>query len=451
MSKNKTYYKCKNCNFETENWMGRCTNCGAWNSFIEINKENAKNKYKSNIKLNPSPITEIKTGTRTRYKTGIEELDRVLGGGIVSGSLLLLGGAPGIGKSTLILQVAFLFSSQFKKILYISGEESVQQLRLRAERLKTIDDNIFVLSETNFAGIKDYIIENDYKLVIIDSIQTLYDPGNDSAPGSISQIKEITGELLNIAKKNDITIIILGHITKEGYLAGPKVLEHLVDTVLQFEGDDNYSYRILRSIKNRFGSTNEIGVFSMTDSGIKEVANPSQLFIGERPRNVPGSTIVPVIEGSRTVLVEVQALISPSAFASPRRLATGVSKKRISILLAVLEKRAGICFQNYDAHLNIIGGLRIDEPALDLGIVTSIISSVKDYPLSSDISVVGEVGLAGEIRSVTSIEKRVNELKKMGFNKVLIPEGNTDNLGFIPELDIIGVSDIKEVMDVLFS
>jgi len=450
MAKEKTYYTCKNCGFKSENWMGRCTNCGAWNSFVE-ELDNANIDNNKNIELNPYPITEIKTDSRTRYATGIDEFDRVLGGGIVSGSLLLLGGAPGIGKSTLILQVAFLFSNQFKKILYISGEESIQQIKMRAERLNTLSDNLYVISETNFAGIKSHITMNDYKLVIIDSIQTVYEPGIDSSPGSISQIKGIAGELLKIAKKSNVTIIVLGHVTKDGYLAGPKVLEHLVDTVLHFEGDRNYSYRILRSVKNRFGATNEIGVFAMNESGMEAVANPSQLFIEERPEGVPGSVIVPVIEGSRTILIEVQALISSSAFASPRRLATGVSKKRISILLAVLEKRAGFNFQNYDAHLNIVGGLKIDEPALDLGIVTSIISSSKDYSLPGSVSVVGEVGLAGEIRAVSNIEKRINELKKIGFKRVLIPGGNTKKLDFIPDLDIIGVSDIKEVMDILFS
>jgi len=452
MAKEKTYYTCKKCGFKSENWMGRCTECGAWNSFIEqtTNDKNDVSKNITNTELNPYPITEIKTGGRTRYATGIDELDRVLGGGIVSGSLLLLGGAPGIGKSTLILQVAFLFSDKFEKILYISGEESVQQIKLRAERINTLSDNLYILSETNFAGIKDFIIKNEYGLVIIDSIQTVYDPRNDASPGSISQIKEIAGKLLEIAKKNNITIIMLGHVTKEGSLAGPKVLEHLVDTVLHFEGDSNYTYRILRSIKNRYGSTNEIGVFTMKESGIEEVANPSQLFIEERPDDVPGSVIVPVIEGSRTILVEIQALISSSAFASPRRLATGVSKKRISILLAVLEKRAGFNFQDCDAHLNIIGGLRVDEPALDLGIVVAIISSMKDYALPSNLSVVGEIGLAGEIRAVNNIKKRLEELRKLGFKKVLIPEGNVKNLNFTPEVNIIGISDIEEVMNSLF-
>ncbi len=452
MAKEKTYYTCKKCGFKSENWMGRCTECGAWNSFIEqtTNDKNDVSKNITNTELNPYPITEIKTGGRTRYATGIDELDRVLGGGIVSGSLLLLGGAPGIGKSTLILQVAFLFSDKFEKILYVSGEESIQQIKMRAERLNTLSNNLYILSETNFAAIKDYIKQNKYKLVIIDSIQTIYDPQNDASPGSISQIKEITGKLLEIAKKNNVTIIMLGHVTKEGSLAGPKVLEHLVDTVLHFEGDSNYTYRILRSIKNRYGSTNEIGVFTMKESGIEEVANPSQLFIEERPDDVPGSVIVPVIEGSRTILVEIQALISSSAFASPRRLATGVSKKRISILLAVLEKRAGFNFQDCDAHLNIIGGLRVDEPALDLGIVVAIISSMKDYALPSNLSVVGEIGLAGEIRAVNNIKKRLEELRKLGFKKVLIPEGNVKNLNFTPEVNIIGISDIEEVMNSLF-
>ena len=454
MAKNKKLFYCKDCGFESANWMGRCSNCGSWNSFIE--KEEVDNSsvevtaVGSGNSGQPIPIDEIKSPASTRMSTGIDELDRVLGGGIVSGSLVLLGGAPGIGKSTLVLQAAFLFSATYGKVLYVSAEESGRQIKIRARRLEAVHENLLVMAETNFQNIKKQLTENEYELVIIDSIQTVYDPGNDSAPGSISQIKEITNTFLKIAKAQEVPIVLIGHVTKKGDLAGPRVLEHLVDVVLQFEGDRNYRYRILRAIKNRYGSTNEIGVFSMESSGMVEVKNPSQVFLQERPQEVSGSVITPVREGSRIILVEVQALVSKAAFSAPQRVTTGLDKGRISILLAVLEKKAGFSFQKQDVHLNITGGLKVSEPALDLPLIMAVISSDRDHSLPCGLAAVGEIGLSGEIRAVSQIKKRITEAKKMDFKELLIPEGNLKNLDFDPDVNVKGVSKIQEIIDLYF-
>ncbi|MFW5984638.1 MAG: DNA repair protein RadA [Halanaerobiaceae bacterium] len=452
MAKSKKKFYCEDCGFESPNWMGRCSNCGSWNSMQEIiDSENKKNVQVDENTRQPIPINKIESPESSRMLSGIGELDRVLGGGVVSGSLILLGGAPGIGKSTLVLQAASLFSKQYGKVLYISAEESGRQVKLRAQRLKAVHENLLVLAETEFNKIEGLLKKNDYQLVIVDSIQTIYDSRNDSAPGSISQIKEITNILLKIAKSREVPVFLIGHITKKGELAGPRVLEHLVDAVLQFEGDRNYRFRILRAIKNRFGSTNEIGVFSMTGEGIKEVKNPSQVFLEERTEPVSGSVIAPVLEGSRIMLVEVQALVSAAAFSAPQRVTTGLDNKRISILLAVLEKKAGFSFQGQDVHLNITGGLKVSEPALDLPIITSIISSDRDFALPPKLALAGEIGLSGEIRAVNQIKKRIKEAKKMNFKQIIIPEGNLKNLDFDPEIDLKGVSNIREVLDLLFS
>lgn len=442
MARNKSGYICQQCGYKTVKWMGRCPSCGAWNTFTENS-----NNDELEIRVVPNSIKEIEAGVRPRLSTGIGELDRVLGGGIVRGALILLGGAPGIGKSTLILQVASLFSKKYSRVLYISGEESASQLRMRAERLKALDDELFVLAETEFDQICGLLAREKYNLVILDSIQTVYDPRLDSAPGSITQVKEITNQLLKIAKQREIPIFLIGHVTKEGDLAGPRVLEHLVDTVLQFEGDRNYAYRILRAIKNRFGSTNEVGVFEMKSTGMEEVLNPSQLFLEERPGGVSGSVVVPVLEGSRPLLVEVQSLVTPATFATPQRLTTGVDYKRVSILLAVLEKKAGFKLQTQDVNVNITGGLKVDEPALDLGMVSAIISSYQDRALPSDLAVVGEVGLAGEVRAVSQIQPRLNELKKLGFKRVIMPQSNLKGLDFDPMLNLIGIKSIHDLLD----
>ena len=455
MAKDKTIYKCKNCGFESSNWMGRCTNCGNWNTMVEM-KKNDKNKNKElNTKeplQSPTPISQINTEERARYYSGINEFDRVLGGGIVKGSLVLLGGAPGIGKSTLILQVASLFSNKYKKALYISGEESARQIKLRADRITTSSNDIYILAETDFSQIDQILSSNnkDYGLIIVDSIQTIYHPEIDTTPGSITQVKAITNRLMKIAKSSEIPVFLIGHMTKSGKIAGPKVLEHLVDTVLRFDGDRNYSYRILRSIKNRFGSTNEIGVFSMESKGLKEVKNPSQRFLEERPEKSSGSVIIPVLEGSRTILVELQALVSSSAYSAPQRLTAGIDSKRVSMLLAVLEKKCGFNFYDSDIHLNITGGLSVDEPGIDLGIMTAILSSFKDYTIPNDLAIIGEVGLAGEVRAVNQIKKRINELQKLGFSEIVIPKGNAKNLNSNSFNKLIVVKDIHELIDIIF-
>lgn len=424
--------------------MGRCPQCQAWNSFQEELVSAGRGPALA-VNSEPLPISQVESGEEIRYRTGIQELDRVLGGGIVNGSLILLGGAPGIGKSTLVLQVASLFSKKYNKVLYISGEESAAQIKIRAERIDAIHENLYILAETYFDQILSHLDRERYSLVIIDSIQTISDPDLGSSPGSVSQIKEITNRLMMFAKSRGIPIILVGHVTKEGELAGPRVLEHLVDAVLHFEGDRSYSYRLLRAVKNRFGSTNEVGVFEMKNSGIAEVLNPSQLFLEERPREVSGSVIVPVMEGSRPILVEVQALVSSATFTVPQRAATGVDYKRVMMLLAVLEKKLGINFQTRDVHINITGGFRINEPALDMGIVTAIISSHGDLPIPDNMAVVGEIGLAGEVRAVSNISQRINELKKIGFEKIILPQGNLKGLEEEPEINLLAINNIHDL------
>ncbi|HHU92244.1 MAG TPA: DNA repair protein RadA [Halanaerobiaceae bacterium] len=449
MSKNIINYVCEECGYSSRKWMGRCPQCQAWNSFQEELIRNDRGNNNITINNEPLPISRVESGEEIRYKTGIQELDRVLGGGIVSGSLILLGGAPGIGKSTLVLQVASLFSKKYNKVLYVSGEESAAQIKIRAGRINALNDNLFVLAETYFDQILAHINKEKYSLVIIDSIQTISDPDLNSSPGSVSQIKEITNSLMKVAKSKGVPIILVGHVTKEGELAGPRVLEHLVDAVLQFEGDRSYSYRILRAIKNRFGSTNEVGVFEMRNTGMEEVLNPSLLFLEERPRDVSGSVIVPVMEGSRPILVEVQALVSSATFSVPQRAATGVDYKRVMMLLAVLEKKLGIVFQNKDVHINITGGFRINEPALDMGVVTAIISSHGDLPIPDNMAVVGEIGLAGEVRAVSNISQRISELKKIGFEKIVLPQGNLKGLETEKEIRLLAISNIHDLFKIV--
>lgn len=444
MARNITNYICEECGYKTSKWMGKCPDCESWNTFHEEDPGTKKVK-KVEIKTEACPVSKINSGVRPRFATGIGELDRVLGGGIVSGSLILLGGAPGIGKSTLILQVASLFSKEDNNILYISGEESATQIKLRADRLNAISDQLYILAESDYEQINAHLNRQKYDLIVIDSIQTVYHPELDSAPGSIPQIREITSSLMKFAKTMEVPVILIGHVTKEGQLAGPRALEHLVDTVLQFEGDQNYAYRLLRAIKNRFGSTNEVGVFEMKSNGMEEVLNPSQLFLEERPTGVSGSVIVPIIEGSRTLLIEIQSLVSTSTFSAPQRLTTGVDYKRVNILLAVLEKKLAMNFQTSDVHINITGGFRVEEPALDMGIITAIISSHKNKALPERLAVVGEVGLAGEVRAVSKIKQRLKELKKLGYSKIILPYSNLKGLDFDPELDLEGIKHIKEL------
>jgi DNA repair protein RadA/Sms len=385
-----------------------------------------------------------------RVKTNIEEFDRVLGGGLVPGSLILLGGDPGIGKSTLMMQIALKLKGQV--VLYISGEESVRQIKLRAERLQAEEkSNILLLAETNLDLILDVIERGIPDLIIVDSIQTMYRPGLESAPGSVSQVRESTALLLRLAKTQGVPIFLIGHVTKEGVIAGPRVIEHMVDTVLQFEGEAHYAYRILRALKNRYGSTNEIGIFEMHDNGLREVKNPSEAFLSERRYGTSGSTVVSSIEGSRPILIEVQALVTPTSYGTPQRNTTGFDYRRLSLLLAVLEKRVGLRLGSQDVFVNIAGGVKIDEPAVDLGIATSITSSLRDIPVDSSSVAVGEIGLGGEIRTIGQVQKRVQEAAKLGFKRIVIPHNNLKGVKGQDGIEIIGVHTINEAMEQLIS
>ena len=432
-------------------WVGKCPNCNEWNTFVEEAPSPlrlSKKPMGAASKIEPIPMDELESQDVPRIKTNIDEFDRVLGGGLVPGSLILLGGDPGIGKSTLMMQVALKLKGQV--ILYISGEESVRQIKLRAERLEATDTkSILLLAETNLDLILDVIERNPPDLIIVDSIQTMYRPGLESAPGSVSQVRESTALLLRLAKTQGIPIFVIGHVTKEGVIAGPRVIEHMVDTVLQFEGEAHYAYRILRALKNRYGSTNEIGIFEMHDSGLREVKNPSEAFLSERRYGTSGSTVVSSIEGSRPILIEVQALVTPTSYGMPQRNTTGFDYRRLSLLLAVLEKRVGLRLGSQDVFVNIAGGVKIDEPAVDLGIATSITSSLRDIPVDSSSVAVGEIGLGGEIRTVGQVEKRVQEAAKLGFKKVIIPHNNLKSVKGQDGIEIIGVHTVNEAMEQL--
>lgn len=430
--------------------MGRCPDCGQWDSLVEESLETEKrSKVYSDISP-PKSLDSMSTDPEKRFKTGIREFDRTLGGGLVPGSLILLGGDPGIGKSTLILQVAGSFSEHGLKSLYLSGEESPNQIKMRAERLSVHTEMLFVVTgtciENLFAGMGEF--EPD--LLIVDSIQTVYTESHPSAPGSVGQLREVASRLLRWAKETGIPTILIGHVTKDGAIAGPKVLEHLVDTVLYFEGDSSHMFRVVRAVKNRYGSTNEIGVFEMKETGLEEVGNPSRIFLEERPEGAAGSVVIPCLEGTRPVLMEIQALVGPSPFGMPRRTAIGVEQNRISLLVAVLGKRVGIEMGDHDIFVNVAGGLRVDEPAADLGIVSAMISSFIDKPVDTDMVIFGEVGLAGEIRGVNQPEMRIKEAKKMGFSKCLLSQSNLDNCNSLSGMEMVGVSSIKVLMDVLF-
>ena len=445
MAKTKNVFVCSNCGYESAKWLGKCPACNEWNSFYE-EKFTKTNKVSENKKIvKATKLNEVEKKMTTRFSTGIKELDRVLGGGMVEGSLILLGGEPGIGKSTLILQICNSINLS-GNILYISGEESAEQVKLRADRLNIKNDNLLFLSQTDIDLIKNEVEEVNPKLVIIDSIQTIYSDDISSAPGSVSQVREITSQIMRLCKQSGITTIIIGHVTKDGNIAGPRVLEHMVDTVLYLEGERYFSYRILRSVKNRFGSTNEIGMFQMHDSGMLEIENPSQILISERDGNPSGSIIVASAEGTRCILVELQALVTPSVFGLPRRTANGIDYNRLTLLIAVLEKKAGLMLGNQDVYLNIVGGIRINQPATDLGIVLSVASSFKNISISPQLVAIGEVGLTGEVRAVNLIEKRIKEAEKLGFKTCIIPENNKKLLKEKFKLDIIGFRNIVEAM-----
>ena len=446
MAKPSTVFVCSNCGNESSKWFGRCPACNEWNTCYE-EKINLKSSGKSASKKTATTVKldDVKKQDIVRTKTGFDELDRVLGGGLVKGSLTLLGGEPGIGKSTLILQICDKIKGE-GQVLYVSGEESAQQIKIRADRLGIKNNDIVFLGETDIDVIEDAILKTNPKLVIIDSIQTMYSDEITSGPGSVSQVREITARIMKMCKQEEITTIIIGHVTKDGNIAGPRVLEHMVDTVLYLEGERYFAYRILRGVKNRFGSTNEIGMFEMNDIGMCEIDNPSSVLLSEKNENVAGSIVVASIEGTRPILVELQALTATSVFGMPRRTANGIDYNRLTLLIAVLEKRTGLPLGNQDVYLNIVGGIKINEPALDLGIILAVSSSFKNIPIPNDVIAIGEVGLTGEVRSVNQIEKRIKEAEKLGFKKCIIPEGNKKLLKDTYKLDIIGVQNISEAM-----
>ena len=444
----KSVYFCQNCGHEEGKWLGQCPMCKEWNTFAEERVTSTTDKKSRKTKeLDVMTLAQVSTESDLRIKTNIDELDRVLGGGLVEGSLILVGGDPGIGKSTLLLQVCQKLSADKKKILYISGEESLKQIKLRANRMGKFSDDLTLLCETNLELIRAVIERMKPEMVVIDSIQTMYSEEVGSAPGSITQVRESTNILMQIAKGMGVTIFIVGHVTKEGTVAGPRVLEHMVDTVLYFEGDRHASYRILRGVKNRFGSTNEIGVFEMQQSGLREVENPSEFMLNGKAEGASGSIVACSIEGTRPILVEVQALVCQSNFGMPRRTAAGADYNRVNLLMAVLEKRAGLNLANCDAYINIAGGMRMNEPAIDLGIVLAIVSSYRDKPIDSRTITFGEVGLGGEVRGVSMPEQRVVEAKKLGFKRCILPKVALDALGEIKGIEIVGVGNIKEAIE----
>ena len=450
MAKAKTVFVCSGCGYESAKWLGKCPACNEWNTFYEEKVVSSSNNPSSanggnKAKAMPRKLKEVEGIEVARTSTGIGELDRVLGGGLVKGSLVLVGGEPGIGKSTLILQLCDKVQGE-GKVLYISGEESAEQVKIRADRLNINNDELMFLGETNIDNIQEAIFSINPKLVIIDSIQTMYSEEITSAAGTVSQVREITARIMRMCKDNGITTIIIGHVTKDGNIAGPRVLEHMVDTVLYLEGERYFSYRILRSVKNRFGSTNEVGMFEMKNEGMIEITNPSSILISERNDNPAGSVIVASMEGTRPLLVELQALTTPSVFGIPKRTANGIDYNRLAVLIAVIEKRAGIALGGQDVYLNVVSGIKIAEPAIDLGVVLACTSSYKNVSIPQDVVVIGEVGLTGEVRAVNMIEKRIKEAEKLGFKKIIIPESNKKLLKDNFKLDIIGVKNINEAI-----
>jgi len=447
LAKSRVKYVCTSCGYESLKWLGKCPQCNEWNSFSEEFIETRKTAKITEASYNISKLTDEISFEDVRLKTGIEEFDRVLGGGLMSGSVVLIGGDPGIGKSTLVMQAAANLNVD---TLYVTGEESIKQINLRAKRLGLHSETLLLLAETNLEIIVDAAKKNKPKVVIIDSIQTIYRPVLDNAPGTVTQIRESTAELLQIAKADNIAIVIIGHVTKEGFLAGPKVLEHIVDTVLQFEGEKNYSYRILRAQKNRYGSTNEIGIFDMHENGLQEVKNPSEIFISQRDSEISGSAITASIEGTRPVLLEVQALVTPSHFGNPQRVATGFDYRRLSILLAVLEKRLNVRLSANNVFLNMAGGIKIDEPAVDLAVCAAIVSSLKNEPVLNEYVIVGEVGLGGEVRNINNVDKRIQEAEKLGFANIIVPKNNLkDKKIGEKEINIIAVENILQAINIL--
>ncbi len=455
MAKAKSVFVCQECGYESMGWLGKCPACSQWSTFVEELQESGQRGRRAGIasrENKPVKINDIRVDDEVRYSTGMKELDRVLGGGIVRGSLILVGGDPGIGKSTLLLQVCEKVKHGFA-ILYVSGEESIKQIKIRADRLGVKNSSLFMVSETNFSIIEKLIDDVSPELVIVDSIQTVYDDRLTSAPGSVSQVREVTAGLMRIAKTMNIAIMIAGHVTKEGAIAGPRVMEHMVDTVLYFEGERHLNYRVLRSVKNRFGSTNEIGIFEMRDTGLAEVGNPSLMMLSGKPEDAPGSVVIASVEGTRPMLIEIQALVCPTSFGMPRRMATGIDHNRITLLMAVLEKRVGMQLYNYDAYVNVVGGLKIEEPASDLGIVVSIASSFRNIAVKQGTILIGEVGLTGEVRAVSQVDKRIMEASRIGFKNCIIHSGNMkmiEQMKGLGDVEIKGVDNLQHALGMLF-
>ena len=444
----KTVFFCNNCGYESSKWLGQCPACKEWNTFVEETVEKSLEKdTRLSSSVTPLSLSEITADESNRFTTHSMEFDRVLGGGIVQGSLVLIGGDPGIGKSTLLLQLCRDLSQDKKHILYISGEESLQQIKLRADRMGSFSDTLKLLSETNLSIIRGVIEREKPEIVIIDSVQTMYSEDIGSAPGSVSQVRESTNVLMQIAKGQNITVFVVGHVTKEGTVAGPRVLEHMVDTVLYLEGDRYASYRILRGVKNRFGSTNEIGVFEMRQDGLREVENPSEFMLSGKPKGASGSVVACSMEGTRPILLEIQALVTKTNFGMPRRTAVGTDLNRLNLIMAVLEKRIGLPLGEYDAYINIAGGIKVSEPAIDLAIVMAIVSSFKDKPVDDHIIAFGEVGLSGEIRAASSTEQRIREANKLGFNKCIFPKASdSKDIRAIEGVNFYAISTVNDVV-----
>ena len=446
--KEKSVFFCQECGYESAKWLGKCPGCGQWNTFVE---ELVSKQKKESSRVMPAAeavsLHEISYDDLLRVDTGIQELNRVLGGGMVPGALMLLAGDPGIGKSTLTMQLCGAIRMN-APVLYVSGEESRQQLKMRAQRLEISNENLMILTENNLDAIETQLQKVKPKLVILDSIQTVYLPEITSAPGSVSQLRECTGRIMQWAKGMEISVIVVGHVTKDGSVAGPRVLEHMVDTVLFFEGERHNQFRILRALKNRFGSTNEIGVFEMQEKGLQEISNPSEIFLSERPKGAIGSVVVPCMEGSRPVLVELQALVAASPYGQPRRMTNGADYNRTAMLMAVLEKKMRLPLGNQDIYLNVVGGLKIDEPAIDLGIIVALVSSMQNRPIMDDVIILGEVGLTGEVRTISFLEKRLIEAEKMGFRTAIVPEGNLKRNQQYP-IEVRGVTHVSEALRVI--
>ena len=453
MARARVIYECQNCGFQSPKWLGRCPDCSQWNSLVEEAvraQPHARGDGDAGPARAPSPIHAVTTDTDSRMRSGIEEFDRVLGGGLVDGSAVLIGGDPGIGKSTLLLQAVAALSHDGPPCLYVSGEESEQQVKMRGQRISLASSNLLVLSETSLERILEQVRAVKPAVLVVDSIQTVHTSAIPSAPGSIGQVRECSSALISLAKKSGIGTFLVGHVTKDGAIAGPRILEHMVDTVLYFEGERGHSFRILRAVKNRFGSTNEIGVFEMQEAGLREVSNPSQIFLSERPLGGSGSVVVPSMEGTRPILVEIQTLVTRSFLTLPRRTCIGVDTNRVALILAILEKRKGMNFFDQDVFINVAGGVSVSEPAVDLGIAVGAASSSLDRAVDPYMVFVGEVGLAGEIRTVTRVEARVAEAGKLGFRKCVLPQGNRKQLAHIKHPELVGVSSLDECWEIVF-